>query len=44
MLAPKSRCSTTRLSAATVDDWAIRSLMGPCPVDSGLGASWRPEA
>ena len=44
MLAPKSRCSTTRLRAAIDEDWAIRSLIGPWPVDGAFVASWRPEA
>ena len=44
MFAPKSRCSTTRLSGAIAEDCAIRSLIGPWPVDGGFAGSGRPEA
>ncbi len=41
--APKSRSSTTRFSAATADDCAIRSLIGPWPVDAGFAGFLAPR-
>ena len=34
--APKSRCSTTLLTLASVALWAIRSVIGPWPVDAAF--------
>ncbi len=42
--APKSRFSTTLLRLARAWLWAMRSLIGPCPVDAALPPSARPEA
>ena len=37
-LAPKSRCSTTLLRLASASLWAMRSLIGPWPVDAAFAS------
>ena len=43
-LAPKSRPSTTLFRFASAWLWAIRSLIGPCPVDTTASPSARADA